>query len=976
MYVPKMKTVSLPSTEVVRMEIQLAYLPEATEIIKRTWSKVIKFSFRDNSGGKGVSNYHRGPMDIFGDHGYYRVATFINLYLHENFRGSNVLSSFPTHRPALKLDKSATASKKIDRSLDHNDTLTLESAAVLDYFFKLPAVVSFNAAMFKIEDLRSYVTSLSSLSYLSSHQPGATLFNVLLYYVKTMKLLWLDTSPLSEDDDLKTARINVSYKTFDVIKSLLNFEFEEFFQHHVLSQVYNDLIDALQQTSLISRHAEFTTSGPQIALDFFNSWTDSVIKSLAQLTSSWYDLRTKGSAFFSEYKRYHLLAKCLTLKPELLVSRTPTKGQQFLLGFFEGDVDLSKGEVDDFLSHFESEYATLISLWVSFVDTYYSLESKIPGGLKPSVTAYCAEIGGSNTIYGMVLSSPFSRTSVSIKHYHNGREYGDVNVSIPNTSSSRIINTKTVDETVKGVKTSLFDVECADLFTLMKMNLRTPIIEKRSPSSDIWRLYWNEKVTLIVPPINPVSNHKLAWSPGDFPADASVYVPYTVDLEKLSARDIMFVFRVDEFSISHGYPDSDVRLKDMFEKRLQDLCVSAALGPQHLIKQVTITRATVMSTAALFAATNPRSSEYLMKFVEVDVDFSSLDTVQVGADLIVPRDLLIPFPYSTLSSDADQVEIMKRNTVDGRFPCLLPIEGKDKESILTCDGVTVDLNAKYTIFSPDMYLGVSKLKLHQHIFTDLCHQLSSTEKDWKVRLTSLLSKTEESVLYMTYTDNSTEMDFVDPYPGLAAPDASIQLLASVLTDTLFSQISSPMSSFAIDLTRSAKILQDIYTFWKLCLGQNGRVAFSGKFIINQTWKQMVQIFADTYEKSLEVIKVWNSTYKDEQERMIAVAEVNAIFAHSFRKACFNMREDSPVFWSKSGFQLEKLYFGDVYRLLEDKLAGRLRYAMKPMSMVDIRYVGLPLLVPGVNQTVTRDLIKMNAGVCLWNTLGKSLYPVS
>lgn len=175
MYLPLYLNVYLPEVSTDHFEVEPDYFDEIKNILNRAWRDVNAWLFLpEKKSSAGFYNYHRAPQDMYGDNGYIRLAGFLNLVLHSSWKGRTVYTLINTRTSAAtKVEDIATydvgdpfvvPSSLKDRVVYVDD----ETKDILTYFFKLPAVNSFNAKLIKIDEIREQIDKFVSCSFLSS----------------------------------------------------------------------------------------------------------------------------------------------------------------------------------------------------------------------------------------------------------------------------------------------------------------------------------------------------------------------------------------------------------------------------------------------------------------------------------------------------------------------------------------------------------------------------------------------------------------------------------------------------------------------------------------------------------------------------------------------------------------------------------------------------------------------------------------
>lgn len=972
MFLPIYLKVYLPQVATDHFEVEPEFFPEIKNILNRAWRDVNAWLFLpEKKSSNGFYNYHRAPQDMYGDNGYIRLASFLNLVLHSSWKGRTVYSLINTKYNDALVAKSLasftpTEGYSIPSTLkDKKVSIDDKTKELIDWLIKLPAMNSFNAKLIKLEEIREKIDQFVGCDYIESSKIGATLFNLLLYYSQMMHLLWLCPLDFDENGKVKNG-ITVSYKSYDLSKIYLEEEFVDLFQHHVLSSSYTTLVKTIVDMSKFGVLNTYDMNGFHLMNEFFEKFTDKVFESALLLTQNLYLMKSLGRTFFDEVQKYSDLIRLKTLNAQL-VPRDIKGGYEFLI--FQKDiqpVNTASSEVDNFISHFEDEYSEMIDLWKQFVDFYYVRTSTLANKGKPSGVAYCCEINGVNIIYGLKMTSPYSTTGVFLQRFQDGDEFQQVLTTSPTSNHDNIIKSRIMDESKKGINISDLARQVPNYWRMYVRTLQSYHIVRQNANDDIYVIKPNDTAMLLVPPLNPVSDYKFDSSlmKKKYPSDKEIYLAYTVDIDALKLQDLPFIVNTADYSVAHNSSDPDEALDTLGLKTLRSAISIEKFGIDNFILITGLGRASVMSLSALIATKSTTTAEQAIRYLSIGLDFKGLNHLEQGVTIDIPRNMYVPFPYNTKDSSDEQIAQMRKNFKTAMFkPCPTM---DDKHDLLCSEGVTIDLDKKYSIFTDVQCLGISSVKFGKNMFPRFIDFVEGSDTHWRFKVNSLVNKVDSAVLKIISLFNIRDIDFYDPYPNLGYEDSLLMLLTGVLSDVmLYSSLLQGVET-DVNISKSCETVLGVYQSIKKELNGKGRVHLSANFDIDKTWSEILEYLKPT----VDFIESLGDT----------VSSIDAVnftkFTQLFTDGLKLFRDNHPIFWNKNGFVLQKLYFGNIERYLQDKFAGRVRTPIQEMGDLDIRYVSLPPVLTGLVSSTIRNHILTNIECCFYNLIGKMLYDSS
>lgn len=960
MYLPKYLKAYIPAISLDRnFIISNTYYDDILPCYHRAWKEINNWIMRDNDKNSATNpfvNWHRGSHSMFGDQGYFRLGAFINILLHSMCKGRLVYHLLPDARDRVVIN--ADLVRDADDSIGNMKlALSQEDQAVIDFFYNLPALNQLNAKMIRIDELKENILKLGNMTYVTTEDIGSTLLNTLIFYTKVIILLWLE--PYEVDSDT----IKVIYTEFDPADCLLKNDLDSFFQADMLSHDMSNLIKSITDLSLIGRDNSFDSNGFHLLDSFFTNFSNAVFQTAFDLSVRIYDISTRGRAFLSEFPKYSSIVR-LKLNSSFVKHSLMGGSECLIYTNTLQDVDVSESNIVEFITHFETLYGDLISMWAEFVNKYFVKIQDVSNLGAPLLSGYYAEVNGVNLIYGLKYTAPYAYNGFFITKFKDGFEIDDIKVNSTGKNKDRLIKTRVIDETFRGVSTIDYVQTCAPLRELLiraKLNL---VISRKSLTEEIYSMKFDDYLGVIIPPTNPVSNFKIDSSIIDFgvTGDPELYTMALVHRDKITYEMLPFIVKAADFSRSHNSIDPDKALASLYEQTFTKSLSADAIGYHYYLGIVNVGRAAVLSMSALLATRDLVASENALKYLQISVDESNLEPRFHGIDLVIERNIHVPFPISLKELSQDQIRVLRENHSKKIFQCFKGMN--TKSDLLVNESINIDASLPYSIFSDEYKMGVAEVHLGRNLYPEQLEYVSKNDKQWVYRINSLLDKISPDAISRGAYFNEVDANFYDPFPNLNPSDASLYLLLVALSDFMLDSTYSRISSHNQDCRYPAGIIAGVVNFWKDCFNPKGRVVQSANFDIDKTWGDLTLLLEDAYNMSCAVI-----LDPDGAGAEVTFSNLRKAFIEGLR----NFRDKHPIFWSSSGFKLLPMYFGDTYCLLRSKYAGETRKELVIPHLLDVKYIPTPPVLNSAVSSSIRGIILSNLNIMMYNTLGKAYY---
>lgn len=1000
MYLPKNIYAYLPSLDIARYNINKTHIPDLSRIFKYAWQDVQQWSFLPKNSGDGYYNYHRSPRYLYGDVGYIRLGAFIGQVLRSTFHGRQIFTMLPTKKRITKFTHSLGVSeldlKDFKEPLErHEDTfgstaffLPEETIEAFVYFYSSPAFTSFNALLLNVSEIKKHIMTLYRASYLENEEDGSTIVNILLHYVKLVWRIWLSEVKLdSHGKPTADNALNVKFTKFNMFNILTNEDYKEIFIHYTLSGIHTEIIKHITTLSTLGLDSKVDMNGFQMTDEFFEKLSDGILESALIISLMYYELSVKVDEFFDHMPEYASVIRLKMLQSD----KVPIElkgGKEFCIGYQLCDVDTSPSELEDKVKFFENAFDNLFEPWIAFVNNFFVAVDDLPNKGLPNIRGLYAELFGVNQIYSLTFSSPYASVTQTMVEYPEGTEYHSILANKTDSSLQRLTKTRIKDDSYKAINTvnmdKLSDEVKRDYFLALLRAKRNILVTKMTPTSTIYKLTYDTVHYIIVPPINPVLDYHFAKEvlPKGISQDYENFVCRAVNEDEIEFEYLPFMISAAEYNKAYRQKNPDAELAAMFNKQFTEALRNSYIGPDNYILKVPVGRAVILELAALIALRNVQQSNQVLKFLAVKIDETSLSVNKQSVLADVPSTIFIPVPYMLSSSTNDQINEMRKAT---DRPLVSIADSKD---MLKGQGFTVYLDKNYSIFNDMQKLAVCRVKVGRTLILNSARTIiAHTTKDTKrIKGTAIdnIENTSDSERYYVYkllsfTENidtsadsynllfnKSECDFYDPYKGASAEQASLQLLLGVLTDIILSRASSYGAGQHKDYDMSARIIIDVYNFWKDYFKENGRVNLNTNYDIDKTWSDMIKIFEPVIPYAEKVYELGLDVNNKE------LSSIQASFENQFIEAMKNVRNNAAVFWNAYGFEMEPLYFGSPYDLLADKFCGRSRLDMPQVNFGSINRVQMPEMIPGSKQMM-RPRLEQNLKTLLFNLLCKQLY---
>lgn len=966
MYLPKFLYATLPTTRQAVFDTSSKDQAKIKDIFNRAWNQLNSFILSDRSKNSVLVSHHRGSVDLYGDHGYYRVSAFINLVLHSTLDGRTVFSLLPRGGTSVVVSdtlKNATFhTNGFPTDRDENYTLPDEVIQLLTSFYTQPALNRLSISGLTIQQVREAINTFSDFEYIANEDIGAVIYNLLLLYVKLLKLVWLDPVQLDQNGNISDDdRIYVDYCHLYLYDQMSSLEgLQQLMRSYLLSGTHTEILNALSRVSEIG-DGELTPDGFKIAETFFSSWTDGVFNAAHALAINYFNVVSNLHHFFENLPMYAAYIRIAKRFPNVLQNK-PQLNDEFLIIYdLPLQVNCDPSESSAFIKDFETEYSELISQFKDMVNLFFVQANNLPNKGNPSIAGHYTELNGVNMIYGLNYSSPYQSNTLVITRFNDGDEFGKVKVNSPDNRRERLTKTLVRDETYAGINVRAIDEEqlgAAYLQAVLRSR-QSLIIDKEAPISKIYNLRWDTVFGLVIPPINPVTDFKLESSllPDNFPQDAESYTMYHIEIDDITLRMLPFIINMSDFSRAHSSTDAESELKKLFDSYFMTSLKVSNIGAEHYFQKINLGKSAILSAAALLAAYNTKYAEQAIKYIQVKINEELLNVRDQGCDIRIPRSILVPFPYATRESSAQQIRIMESNFNDHVYPSLIP-EFDDRQ--LVGDGFSVFLNHDYSIFTDIYKLGVSRIQIKRNFFPNQLFTKARRSNDYTIRCVSLTDEYNPDAEKIGVLFGYSEQDFRDPYPTCNHAETSLNLLLGALTDITFGGIIGYDSYH--DYRQAAATIIDVSNFWRGYYRSAGRVHMSSNFEIDKTWGELIDLLAPAVEASEAYLSNFDEGNSD--YNALSTALVNSL--NSFR-------DGQHLFWNQLGFVAKQLYFGCSLRLLTDKFAGRRRMELKRISFGEVGKIPTPMTLPGVTTANVKLNAYNNLHIILTNLLSKILY---
>lgn len=968
MYLPKFRRIYIPNIDINAFTISPEYCKEFTPIINRTWSEVSKIIWRDETRDGRLMRHHRGSSFIYGEQGYTRVAVFLNLLLHAVWKGRQIYSLLPVGIDAMNVNSATSATPSNNPALPHtgvplNYIVSDEVRAAYQAIFNNVGLNTLNWRLLSIAELTEMVDVLADAPFLDSPDVGATFHNLIVFYLQIVRLLLLRPT----DDAGNPIGINVAYTEHDLEMALLNLEFEPVFTNSLFAQKYNDIIANVRRVSLLGYNHILSSDGVKFDESFYLQLTDNIFSAAIEISTMLTEVRMLGRYFFDNVRRYSNLVRLNKYNPNLLPIK-PKGGDEYLIFTDLEDVNVNKDELESFIPYFESSLSVMMTLWEQFVNAFYTKIDDLPAKGNPIIVGYFTEVAGVNQIYGMKYCAPYRESLYVVQNFPETEIINEPLSYSSNPGTARLKKTKVEDVTFRGINTRHLDSHCPHYLELVVRARANLVVNKADPMSEIYNLRWDDYFYLIIPPIDPVTDFK--FRPGlirfNRAADNLQFISSMIHVNDITIELLPFIIKAGDYSMAHNSNDNETALKNLYFTNFLSALKAEAFGVFTAIMRVNITRSLVVSLSSYLAIHDTVASNQVLHFLTTHSVLDNLRPNLRGVDVILNRDLVVPFPYYSNDSSQSQLDRMRQNYSAHIHEPVVAVD--DTHDILTSSGVTIDNNIPYSIFSERHVLGFTRVRLGEHIAPN-SKLIARGPESFGLRLTSLVKNflsidelTKETILSQGVLSLQNknrngyllnEQDYFDPYPNDNCSDSIFNTLVSLITELSFNRISNVEggggdllpASFALVRRHLTDIIDFLTDYYDL----NGRVIHTANFDFDITW----------------------STLRGHLRNVLTHDDNTLLTA--LQDALLTMRNNSPLFWNSNGFNLEPLFFGSLYSLLEDKYAHINRPPLEVDINLDLRHVNLPSLMPGTSSGLLKQIIMKNFSTLINNTLGKCLY---
>lgn len=997
---PKYGKASLIDFSDVVGDLNVQYFDRIQGVMLHAWENFTKFGFKDkdNKTSAGLSDiyaYHRSPLDWFGDHGYYRLAAFINMYLHSPYNGTDIYTMIKHNLGSDVMSETLTGVGK-KKTVDLGSTIADDSTVMtaLKYFYEKEAFNYLSVREMKIGDIKGYIDDIRNASGYKGKTFGVTAFNLLRFHCSQIYHFWLRPSYIDKDGTKRPNFIEFKYRIFDLYTCQNNCDFKNFFIADLVSLNYIELISGMIDLQSTFSQCELTYDGFKMAIEFFHEWTTRVMEIAKTVTVNRYLLQTFGDAFFSKLSEYVKYNVAYQYNPKLFEGRicAPSSDYNAVSICFTQDADLSLDDstLESDVQLFEKTFTELLQLFCNFVNKYYHNVTLDRSLGQPSAIAYYTEDQGVKKIYGFTLSDPHSDLNPVYEIYDDGSRASTNYIKESESSMVRIVKTPVLDDMYKGIRSTVLTERCPLYLELVKRNVRSLNAIRKTLTGNQYKLQFSKHAYLLIAPSNPVQEfvydyHGLGQT--GIVQDTQLYTIRVCDVDAIDFHDLPFLVSATEYDTMRLSTKSEDMFHAYTSKILQSMIKPSVRLPYRYVQDVPVTRAVLISALALLAMANPSASDKMLNFLNVKPDFKSLDPRIYGNTIRIPRHLYLPFLYKKEYSTSKQMSQMKSNKLDSSFNRIITTEASSNALYNTnCE---VNLDQLYHSTTVNGYMGISKVDLMLAINSESWILKDDSSSDYFIiQYASMFEKLTEDMIGYQFLFGLNEQDFYDPCPSLNVFETIYSLLTGVYTDLKMSSLNQEADK--VDWLTSLSILSKIELFYTKYLvhAMNVLVTEHARLIIDYTWGDFYNKMKPAFEfarTKLDVISKGMTSINDKdlekgffelERRSYSDISITSDEIATLLNTIGSLQSNANIFWSEHGFNTTPLFFGDAFKLLEDKLYGRPRMPMTGWNP------GMDLIIPGnalpavKDSTIATNIKRMivnNFKVLMYNMLGKRLY---
>lgn len=993
-------------------DLNVQYFPAIQGAMLHAWETFLKLGFKDKDGkvDKGMSTiyaYHRTPLDWFGDHGYYRLAAFINMYLHTPYESSDIYTSISFDDANTVIDSMVVSTTDTTVGDAAKSNLTVSGKIIdnndvrraLEYFYTNEAFNYLSIKDMKLVDIKAHIQTIIDANGYSGLTFGITAFNLLRFHVLQVHHFWLRPSFVDSDGKKKPNALIFKYKSFDLYEIQDTGNYKDFFIADTLSINYAHLISGMIKLQDSFSDCELTYDGFKMAADFFTEWTIQVMELAKTLTVNRYMLQVYGNHFFSRLSVYSNYMNVALYNKNFFKNKIAVPNSAYvnvtIMPCSNADVDLSNAALERNVALYESTFSELLVLFCNFIEKYYYNTTADRSLGLPSATAYYTESQGVKKIYGITMSDPHSDASDAYEIYEDGSNFNSTFITESETSIVRLIKTPVIDDMYKGVYSDYFTKERTPKYmALVRRNLSSLNVVQTDLSNDEVSIRVTDRVFLLVAPSNPVQDFAFDYAALGITVvqDPQLYTKSIMETKDIEPKHLPFIVSATEYDNMRLAADSNENFRTYITKVLNSMISPTPRQPYYYTQKVSLSRAVLISVLGLLSMSNPNAASKMMNFLSVKSDFTPLSPSIYGNSTKIQKKVYIPFPYKKDYTTHEQLEIMKDNYVkmspEHPIAKLLGIQQFRVGGGLARNNVIIDYSKSYHETAVNTYLGVAEVDLFLNPRADSWMLISEKSDAATIKYTSMITSPKVDMVGYQFNHSVNEQDFFDPCPTLNVFETIYYILTGVVTDLMFLRFNASKLT-AEDYYTSMKAIADIQLFYTdvISKAENHLVTDHARLIVDYKWSEFRDKLDAAFKTATDFLK--QAHFEDIDDNSLSNGRSSDLKRKAFKgyaltddqvsrvlQSIGSLQSDTKIFWNEHGFVVTPLYFGSVIRLLRDKFNNRPRVPLmnwNPNINLLLSSESVPMVKDTTIGSNITESINRTFKVLFHNILGKRLY---
>lgn len=765
------------------------------------------------------------------------------------------------------------------------------------------------------------------------------------------------------------------------------------FRHWLSSSAQLELTKALSEFSKLPYTGEITFVGQTIPDEFFQKFTTAIIDQIISIVKYAAIFHSQGVTFFREYPRVSRIMKSMHLDPKLASAIGRTVDPAFFFGWYSGITDLTPSVVQDYLDEFLSKHNDILLLWKEFLATHYhSPDENIV--FAPVVTGlYAVNSFGQKEIYSYAVVAPYDKMATRINIYPEGESVVDDMYSSLQDNATRFNKTERVVEALRPPEGHRYNIDQESwdfnpqLLDLMRRSLWELELNYVNDKYESVELRYHQYAFLIIPKLNI----ELPFVINVF--DGYARLPYAwskvpVPVASLDIPQLAFAFTREEASQVDNTGEDEVLTK-LYLERLDRLAAGKVIGRRMITILPELTKAARFAWNAYIATAFPMTADKCLQKIRVSANYETLNratrvreftegdiaiqiaehnaTVQrTAAVMVFPREIEVAYPVNLNELDSRDRNAAVRNfSRNYRRDGIIYYSGSGR-------GARVLTRNRFASFMEDYVVGVTRLRFEEEYFAGLGKFIDTNNPDnLTISFTSPFFEADPRVTAGLILGDGCEEDFYDPYGPEKTP---IMCSFMALSGIIYHLASNSYTSFfganhGINYY-AAQNLIDIVRFW-MTLNENGSPSESDGILVRGHFSNIIHSFQSCFNTACELVGRFSTldpefrvpTYerpgliealrnsyhlsdvKYDNEGVLPEVDNIDLLAR-FQRELFEavasiVNTNENVFFSRAGFLHVPLYFGDLFRLLNDKRYGYVRGLSLKTKPIEFNVTSLP-----------------------------------